>query len=113
MENEERAERGKEIKARKTHLEKLLLGCAGHSSAAPSISHIASDMVLLQAPSGVGPSARMRCWTYLLELRLRGDLAAPVTHSQRIKERCKKIKCIPIMRARAEAETCHRCDTVH
>jgi hypothetical protein len=41
---------------------------------------------------------------------LRGDLAAPVTH---MKERCKKIKCIPIMRARAEAETCHGCDTVH
>ncbi|KAJ7705852.1 hypothetical protein B0H14DRAFT_3172919 [Mycena olivaceomarginata] len=50
--------------------------------------------MLLQAPSGVGPSARMRSWTYLLELRMRGDLAAP-------------------MRARAEAETCHRYDTVH
>ncbi|KAJ7669801.1 hypothetical protein B0H14DRAFT_3071954 [Mycena olivaceomarginata] len=34
-------------------------------------------MVLLQASSGVGPSARMRCWTYFLELQLRGDLAAP------------------------------------
>jgi hypothetical protein len=61
----------------------------------------------------VGPSARMRCWTYFLELRLKGGLAAPVTHSQRMKERCKKIRCIPIMRACAEVETGRRYSTVH
>jgi hypothetical protein len=54
---------------------------AAHPSAALSISHIASDMVLLQASGGVGLKARMRCWTYFLELRLKGGLAAPVTHS--------------------------------
>jgi hypothetical protein len=43
---------------------------AAHPNAALSISHVASDMVLLQASSGVGPNARMRCWTYFLELRL-------------------------------------------
>jgi hypothetical protein len=81
-------ERGKERQEKRTwkSSESYLLGCAGHLSTAPSISQIGSDMVLLQAPSGVGPSARMRCWTYLLEFRLRGDLAAPVTHSQRMKE---------------------------
>jgi hypothetical protein len=41
----------------------------------------------LHALSGVGLSARTRCWTDLLELRSRGCLAAPVTHSQRMKEK--------------------------
>jgi hypothetical protein len=73
MENEEWAKRGREKKE-----EKRTQKHAAHPSAALSISHVASDMVLPQASSGLGPSARMRCWTYLLELQLRGDLAAPV-----------------------------------
>jgi hypothetical protein len=87
MENEEWAERGRE-KKEENRTQKGSESYAAHSSVAPSISHIANDMVLMHASSGVGLSARMRCWTYFLELRLKGGLAPPVAHSQRMKERC-------------------------
>jgi hypothetical protein len=69
MENEEWAERGREKKGEK-RTQKGSESSTAHPSAALSISHIASDMVLLQAPSGVGPSTRMRCWTCAVWQRL-------------------------------------------
>jgi hypothetical protein len=60
MGNEEWAERGKEKKKEEKRTQKGSESYAAHPSAALSISHIASDMGLLQASSGVGPSARMR-----------------------------------------------------
>jgi hypothetical protein len=83
MENKERTERGKEKgeeKCTRKGPDTYLLGSF-------EISHIASDMMLLYVSTGVGPSARMRYWTYWLELRSRDGLAAPVTHSQRMKEK--------------------------
>jgi hypothetical protein len=67
MENEERAGEGKgKREEKRTQKGSVSLGgCAGHSSATPSISRIASDMVLLQASRGVDSSAHIRCWTYL------------------------------------------------
>jgi hypothetical protein len=68
MENEEWAERGEEKREEK-RTQKGSESYAAHPSAALSISHIARDMVLLQASNGVGPSARMRCWTIAVEGR--------------------------------------------
>jgi hypothetical protein len=83
MKNEEGAER----KGRETHLDRLRIVLGGDAQVIRAQHRVSRTSqatwccCTLHASSGVGPSARTRCWTDLLELRSRGCLAAPVTQS--------------------------------
>jgi hypothetical protein len=76
MENEERAGEGKGKREEK----RTQKGSESYLGVRRAFER--DTMVLLQASRGVDSSAHIRCWTYLLELRSRSGLAAPVMRSQ-------------------------------